>query len=72
MYSRLKGKQRRSKILSSLHTSEEFLKIEKKIPIRRLGTENDVANVVAFHASDLSSYIFGETILADGGVTFGG
>ena len=61
-----------TEILSSLHTSEECLNIEKKIPLRRLGKENDVANVVAFLACDLSGYITGEVILVDGGVTFGG
>ncbi|MBU4292931.1 MAG: SDR family oxidoreductase [Actinobacteria bacterium] len=61
-----------TEILSSLYAREEYLKIEKKIPLRRLGTVNDVANVVAFLASDLSSYISGEIILVDGGVTFGG
>ncbi|MBA7543911.1 3-oxoacyl-[acyl-carrier-protein] reductase FabG [subsurface metagenome] len=42
------------------------------IPLGRMGTYEDVANVVAFLASDLSGFITGETILVDGGRTFGG
>jgi 3-oxoacyl-[acyl-carrier protein] reductase len=40
----------------------------KEIPLRRLGTANDVANTCLFLASDLSSYITGETINVNGGL----
>ncbi len=43
-----------------------------KIPLRRLGTAQEVANVVAFLASDLSSYITGATIFVNGGSYMGG
>ncbi len=42
---------------------------EKRIPLRRLGTAQDIANLVSFFASEQSSYITGENILVDGGVT---
>ena len=42
---------------------------EKRIPLRRLGTAQDIANLVSFLASEQSAYITGENILVDGGVT---
>lgn len=41
----------------------------KSIPVRRLGTPADIANTVLFLASPLSSYICGQTIIVDGGLT---
>ncbi|MGN0071416.1 MAG: 3-oxoacyl-[acyl-carrier-protein] reductase [Atopobiaceae bacterium] len=41
---------------------------EGEIPLKRLGTAEEVANVVAFLASDKASYVTGETIRIDGGL----
>lgn len=38
----------------------------KKIPLRRGGTTDDVANVCVFLASDLSAYVSGQVIQVDG------
>lgn len=38
----------------------------KKIPLRRGGTTEDVANVATFLASDMSSYVSGQVIPVDG------
>ena len=40
-------------------------------PLRRLGTPEDVADVVAFLASDAARFITGQTIYVDGGFTAG-
>jgi len=40
----------------------------KNIPLRRLGTPEDVAELVAFLASDQASYITGQIISVDGGL----
>ena len=46
-------------------TKEE---IAKTIPLKRMGTVQDVANVVKFLASEESSYITGQVIQIDGGM----
>lgn len=40
----------------------------KKIPLRRGGQAEDIANVATFLASDLSSYVSGQVIQVDGGM----
>ena len=44
---------------------------EKQIPVKRIGTSEEVANVALFLASDEASYVTGTTIVADGGVLAG-
>lgn len=49
--------------------SEEIKKkMQEAIPLGKLGTPEDVANVCLFLASDESSYITGQTITVDGGM----
>lgn len=40
----------------------------KRIPLRRGGTVDDIANVATFLASDMSSYVTGQVIQIDGGM----
>lgn len=42
--------------------------IKEQIPLKRLGEVGDIAQTVAFLASDYSSYITGQTIQVDGGL----
>lgn len=49
--------------------NEEFKKkLIENIPMGKLGNGNDIANCAIFLASDLSSYITGETIHVNGGM----
>jgi NAD(P)-dependent dehydrogenase (short-subunit alcohol dehydrogenase family) len=46
----------------------EFLRSsEPEVPLGRLVTREEIANLVVFLASDASSFITGQTILLDGG-----
>jgi 3-oxoacyl-[acyl-carrier protein] reductase len=42
--------------------------LQEMIPLRRLGTPADVAGLVVFLCSDLSSYITGQVLVVDGGL----
>lgn len=51
-------------------SSEEIEKqTVSKIPIKRMGQPEDIANAVVFLASEKSSYITGQVIVVDGGWT---
>lgn len=39
------------------------------VPIRRIGTAEEMGNIIAFLAGPQSSYVTGQVIVADGGVT---
>ncbi|MCQ6557953.1 3-oxoacyl-[acyl-carrier-protein] reductase [Paenibacillus mendelii] len=43
-------------------------KLVEGIPLERLGSPEDIANIVRFLASDVSSYMTGQTVHVDGGM----
>ena len=54
---------------SSVQESQFVKNYEKKVPLKRLGNPEEVANVVTFIASDAASYITGSNVIVDGGWT---
>jgi len=46
--------------------------IKSVIPMKRIGKPEEIANVIAFLASDDASYITGQVLRADGGLSLGG
>jgi len=50
--------------------SPELEKLVNRIPLRRLGQPEDIADVVAFLASDWAGFITGQILLVDGGRTY--
>ena len=49
-------------------TPEARQAMSQQIPLERLGTPEDVANVVTFLASDRAGYITGQVLVVDGGL----
>jgi NAD(P)-dependent dehydrogenase (short-subunit alcohol dehydrogenase family) len=52
-----------------LESPEHRARIETKTPLRRVGQPEDIAGVALFLASDLSAYVTGQVLVADGGDT---
>ena len=51
----------------STDTAEFMAAYAEKLPLRHLGTADDVAGAFAFLASDDAAFITGETLVIDGG-----
>lgn len=52
--------------------AQSVARYESQVPMRRMGTDQEVANVVAFLASDLASYVNGVFIPVSGGTIMPG
>ena len=55
--------------IERISTPEHRAEQERLIPLRRAGRPEDVARAILFLASDLSSYVSGQTLVVDGAVT---
>jgi len=57
------------KVLEKTPGAEQFVEgLKRTIPVQRLGTAEDVAAIALFLASDMSAYVSGAVIPADGGL----
>lgn len=54
--------------MTAAMTPEARQGMSQQIPLERLGTPEDVANVVTFLASDRAAYITGQVLVVDGGL----
>ena len=48
---------------------EEFKNLGQRIPLGRVGTPTDIAAAVLYLVSDAGSWVTGQNIVVDGGVT---
>jgi NAD(P)-dependent dehydrogenase (short-subunit alcohol dehydrogenase family) len=61
----------KTKFATALYEGRED-QVSAAYPLKRLGVPEDVAGAVAFLLSDEASWITGQTIVLDGGLTIGG
>jgi len=48
---------------------DQAAEVSKRIPLRRIGTDEDMAGAAIFLASRAGDYVVGSTLIVDGGVT---
>ena len=53
-----------------LNDSAKLSALLENIPLKRLGTPDDIANMAVFLASEESNYVTGTTFFVDGGLTW--
>jgi NAD(P)-dependent dehydrogenase (short-subunit alcohol dehydrogenase family) len=54
------------------YTADVRRTYEERIPLGRIGTPDEVADVIVFLASDAARYVTGQELIVDGGLTING
>jgi len=57
----------RTKLAMAVHTQDIINAYHDALPLNRYGTEDEIANVIAFLCSEKASFVTGQLIAADGG-----
>jgi 3-oxoacyl-[acyl-carrier protein] reductase len=55
--------------VKELLSEEKKKQVESQIPMRRMAKPEEIASVVAFLCSEKASYLTGQTIVVDGGLS---
>lgn len=63
------GQHERRYTKDGVSADDYYAKLGKDIPLKRAGEAQEVANVIAFLASDAASYVTGTSINLDGGIS---
>ncbi len=63
------GQQERGAARRGLTPEQQYAQMGKNIPLGRVGEAEEVANVIAFLASEAGSYVTGTSINVDGGMS---
>ncbi|MBI4195011.1 MAG: SDR family oxidoreductase [Betaproteobacteria bacterium] len=63
------GQHERNAARNKVDINEYYSRMGKDIPMKRVGESGEVANVIAFLASDAASYVTGTSINLDGGIS---
>ena len=53
--------------LDEAEQEERMLEFGRRVPMRRMGTMEDIASAILFLASDEARYITGQELIVDGG-----
>jgi 3-oxoacyl-[acyl-carrier protein] reductase len=63
------GQHERRYTKEGISAGEYYSRLAKDIPLKRVGEAEEVANVIAFFASDAASYVTGCSLNLDGGIS---
>lgn len=63
------GQHERAAARKGIDVNAYYEEMKKDIPMRRVGEASEVANVIAFLASDAASYVTGTSVNLDGGIS---